>query len=69
MSLWLQVLLWSGTDGGKGEYDYVNNPNEVYKFWDERVKEVSKQDILYTIGMRGVHDGQMNGAKNHRGTT
>lgn len=48
---------------GKGEYDYVNNPNEVYKFWDERVKEVSKQDILYTIGMRGVHDGQMNGAK------
>lgn len=48
---------------GKGEYDYVNNPNEVYKFWEERVKEVSKQDILYTIGMRGVHDGQMNGAK------
>lgn len=49
---------------GKGEYDYVNNLNEVYKFWEERVKEVSKQDILYTIGMRGVHDGQMNGAKN-----
>lgn len=48
---------------GKGEYDYVNNLNEVYKFWEERVKEVSKQDILYTIGMRGVHDGQMNGAK------
>lgn len=48
---------------GKGEYDYVNNPNEVYKFWEERVKEISKQDILYTIGMRGVHDGQMNGAK------
>lgn len=48
---------------GKGKYDYVNNPNEVYKFWEERVKEVSKQDILYTIGMRGVHDGQMNGAK------
>lgn len=48
---------------GKGKYDYVNNPNEVYKFWEEHVKEVSKQDILYTIGMRGVHDGQMNGAK------
>lgn len=48
---------------GKGEYDYVNNPDEVYKFWEKRVKEVAGQDILYTLGMRGVHDGQMNGAK------
>lgn len=48
---------------GKGEYDYVNNPDGVYKFWEERVKEVAGQDILYTIGMRGIHDGQMKGAK------
>ena len=48
---------------GKGEYDYVNNAQEVLRFWEERVKEVAGQEILYTIGMRGVHDGQMNGAK------
>lgn len=48
---------------GKGDYDYVNNSASVYKFWEDRVKEVSGQEILYTVGMRGVHDGAMNGAK------
>ena len=48
---------------GKGEYNYLTNRSSVLKFWETRVKEVAKQDILYTIGMRGVHDGQMNGAR------
>ncbi len=48
---------------GKGAYDYNQNSNEVLKFWENRVKEVANQEILYTIGMRGVHDGQMQGAK------
>lgn len=48
---------------GVGQYDYVNNSKNVYKFWEDRVKEVAGQDILYTIGMRGVHDGAMQGAK------
>lgn len=48
---------------GKGEYDYVNNAAQVRRFWTDRIKEVAGQDMLYTIGMRGVHDGQMNGAK------
>lgn len=47
---------------GKGEYDYVNNRQGVHDFWESRVKEVAKQEILYTIGMRGVHDGKMQGA-------
>ncbi len=48
---------------GEGAYDYVNNSKEVYKFWEERVKEVAGQDNIYTLGMRGVHDGKMQGAK------
>ena len=48
---------------GKGAYDYVNNSPAVYQFWENRVKEVAGQEILYTLGMRGVHDGAMNGAK------
>lgn len=48
---------------GEGAYDYVNNSPAVYKFWEDRVKEVAGQEILYTLGMRGVHDGKMQGAK------
>ena len=48
---------------GKGDYDYVHNATEVYRFWEDRVREVKDQEILYTIGMRGVHDGAMQGAK------
>ncbi len=48
---------------GKGDYDYVNNAEEVRNFWTERVKDVKDQEIVYTIGMRGVHDGKMQGAK------
>ncbi len=48
---------------GKGDYDFVHNRQGVIDFWEARMKEVGKQPILYTIGMRGVHDGAMNGAK------
>lgn len=47
---------------GKGEYDYVNNRDSVYAFWEERLREVAGQEILYTLGMRGVHDSKMLGA-------
>lgn len=47
---------------GEGEYDYVNNSRSVYRFWEERIKEIGKQNNLYTLGMRGVHDGKMQGA-------
>lgn len=48
---------------GKGDYDYIKNSSGVLMFWENRVKEVANQEILYTIGMRGVHDGKMQGAK------
>ena len=48
---------------GEGDYDYVNNSEAVKRFWRERVEEVAGQPIIYTLGMRGVHDGRMNGAK------
>lgn len=48
---------------GKGDYDYVNNSENVLRFWQDRVKEVADQYVLYTIGMRGVHDGAMQGTK------
>lgn len=48
---------------GVGDYDYMNNSTEVRRFWEQRLQEVKDQEILYTIGMRGVHDGAMQGAK------
>ncbi len=48
---------------GNGDYDYVHNSQNVYKFWEDRVKDVAGQEVFYTVGMRGVHDGAMNGAK------
>ena len=48
---------------GKGAYDYINNRDSVYDFWEQRIREVAGQEIVYTLGMRGVHDSKMLGAK------
>lgn len=48
---------------GTGKYDYLNNRDNVLKFWEERVKQLAGSDNIYTLGIRGVHDSQMLGAK------
>ncbi len=48
---------------GVGEYDYVHNRDNVLNFWEERTKDVAHLDNIYTLGIRGVHDGAMQGAK------
>lgn len=45
-----------------GEYDYVHNRDSVLKFWEERTRELVSSDNIYTLGIRGVHDGKMQGA-------
>ncbi|MDT3401923.1 glycosyl hydrolase 115 family protein [Mucilaginibacter terrae] len=46
-----------------GHFNYVTNKDTVYKYWEERVKESSNNNGMYTIGMRGVHDSGMEGVK------
>ncbi len=48
---------------GTGDYDYVHNAPAVRSFWQQRLDEVKNQEIIYTLGMRGVHDGAMQGAR------
>lgn len=48
---------------GEGEYNYVTNGDAVRRFWQKRLNEVKNQEIVYTIGMRGVHDGAMQGVR------
>ncbi len=44
-----------------GEYDYVKNRDGVLKYWEQRVRENGQFENVYTVGMRGIHDGAMPG--------
>src|SRR5436190_2111763 len=46
-----------------GNFNYLTNKETVLKYWERRVKETSNINAIYTMGMRGVHDGQMEGVK------
>lgn len=47
----------------RGRYNYITNKENVQKYWAERLDEVkdSKGGNMLTIGMRGIHDGSMEG--------
>ncbi len=49
---------------GKGDYNFVKNRKAVLEFWNERVRQTVRQPMVYTLGMRGLHDGAMKGIKN-----
>jgi hypothetical protein len=46
-----------------GHFNYFTNKERIYKYWEDRIKESKGINALYTLGMRGVHDGQMEGIK------
>ena len=46
-----------------GAYDFAANRAGVERYWRERVREVSRDETLFTLGMRGIHDGRMAGAE------
>ncbi len=49
-----------------GDYNYVTNPDGVRKYWEQRVAENGKFESLWTLGMRGIHDGAMPGGGTER---
>lgn len=46
-----------------GHFNYISNKETVYKYWEDRVKESSGINAMYSMGMRGVHDSKMEGVK------
>jgi len=48
---------------GKGDYNYVSNRENLLNFWAQRVKQLAGLENVYTLGLRGIHDGPMLGAK------
>ncbi len=49
----------------RGAYNYITNRQQVQDYWAERLKEVkgSAGGNMFTIGMRGIHDGSMEGVR------
>lgn len=49
----------------RGRFNYMTNRQAVQDYWIERLREVkdSEGGNMFTIGMRGIHDGSMEGVK------
>ncbi|HEX2628608.1 MAG TPA: glycosyl hydrolase 115 family protein, partial [Chitinophagaceae bacterium] len=46
-----------------GEWRYDLNKPQIYNYWNDRVKQAVNYESMYTVGMRGIHDGSMPGPK------
>ena len=49
---------WDASE--RGAYNFLSNRQGVLDYWTERLQEVDA-DNLFTVGMRGIHDGSMEG--------
>jgi len=47
----------------RGSYNYITNREQVQQYWAERLQQVKGSEEFFTIGMRGIHDGSMEGVK------
>jgi hypothetical protein len=45
------------------DYNYVTNREGVRAYWEQRVQENGRFENIYTLGMRGIHDSNMQGPK------
>ncbi|MFI3320705.1 MAG: glycosyl hydrolase 115 family protein [Rikenellaceae bacterium] len=41
---------------GVAEWDYTVNPKAIEAYWQERLDECKEFNMIYTMGIRGVHD-------------
>lgn len=50
----------------KNLYNYLANRDGVFAYWEQRVKERTNGESLFTIGMRGIHDSPIIGPKTQK---
>ncbi|WP_294271060.1 glycosyl hydrolase 115 family protein, partial [uncultured Sphingomonas sp.] len=48
-------------EGKRGAFDFTRRPEAILDYWRERVAETRGQEAFYTVGLRGLHDGPMQG--------
>ncbi|MDH3998784.1 MAG: glycosyl hydrolase 115 family protein, partial [Desulfuromonadales bacterium] len=61
-----QMLRNNNTEWDKktmGDWNYKTNRERIMQYWDDRLKEAKNYENSYTLGLRGVHDWEMEGAK------
>ena len=46
----------------KGAFDFTKNRPAILDYWRQRVAAVKPYENIYTVGLRGIHDGPMQGA-------
>jgi hypothetical protein len=51
-----------GKEHGVWRYDL--NKEEIYRFFEDRVKQSKNNEAIYTVGMRATKDGAMSGPEN-----
>jgi hypothetical protein len=47
-------------------YNYLTNRTGILGYWEQRVRERTNGESLFTIGMRGIHDSPIVGPKSQR---
>ena len=47
-------------------YNYLINRDGVFAYWEQRVKERTNGESLFTVGMRGIHDSPIIGPKTQK---
>lgn len=55
------VFEWFNEGGNWNNYNFATNAAGVTDYWRKRVVQSKNQDAIYTVGMRGVHDGSISG--------
>ena len=51
---------WQPADGSeRREWNWCGNEEQITEYWRQRVRENAAYENIYTVGMRGVHDGRM----------
>ncbi|MEO7496714.1 MAG: glycosyl hydrolase 115 family protein [Massilia sp.] len=55
------VREWDKKDGA---FNFFTNRDKMIGYWQKRVDEVKGFENIYSVGLRGIHDSAMEGAKN-----
>lgn len=51
-----------------GDFNFITNHDNMIRYWEERVQANGKYENIYTLGLRGIHDYPMEGAKTTQGS-
>lgn len=47
----------------RGPFNFLTNRNALIQYWQERAEEAKSYESIYSLGLRGIHDGPMEGAE------